>query len=106
MVTLPSKKRVRADRRDADGAQREERGRRHEERAFVPKHLRSGVIVDVKRRRLVLVDRGEEQTTALVVRARAQQRVHDHPRQRERERERERERALCVEISFGGKMSS
>ena len=85
MVTLPSKKRVRADRRDADGAQREERGRRHEERAFVPKHLRSGVIVDVKRRRLVLVDRGEEQTTALVVRARAQQRVHHHRRQRERE---------------------
>ena len=39
IVTHPSKKRVRADRRDADGAQREERGRRHEERAFVPKHL-------------------------------------------------------------------
>ena len=101
MVTLPSKKRVRAHRRDADGAQREERGRRHEERAFVPKHLRSGVIVDVKRRRLVLVDRGEEQTTALVVvRARAQQRVHHHRRQRQTERE----RARCVwRFLFGGK---
>lgn len=100
MVTLPSKKRVRAHRRDADGAQREERGRRHEERAFVPKHLRSGVIVDVKRRRLVLVDRGEEQTTALVVvRARAQQRVHHHRRQRQTERE--RERVVCGDFFLG-----
>ena len=90
---------VRAHRRDADGAQREERGRRHEERTHKTSRKRCS---RPERRRLVLVDRGEEPTTALVVFARVPNResivttTHTH-------RQRERERALCVEPCLLGR---